>query len=91
MQNLSPETGFLSAIGHAATARLGADHPLARAAAEALDSKTPAKSAHVHELLAQLGEADRDALLAEAHRWMREDLAAIWAWLPHAAQSGGMH
>lgn len=91
MQPSSPEGRFLAAIGRAATARLGADHPLALAAREALEQQSPARAARVHEVLAGLSEAEREELLSAAHREMREDLAAIWGFLPGAAQSGRMH
>lgn len=91
MQTPSPETRYLVAIGHAAAAELGADHPLACAADEAAKGGAPAKeAARVHELLAALDESMRERLLARAHREMREDIAAIWSFLPGAAQSGGM-
>ena len=39
--------------------------------------------------LAELGETDRDAVLAETHRRLREDIAAIWDLLPQAGAATG--
>lgn len=89
MTKLDPETRFLAAIGRAAEARLGAGHPLAVAAKKR--DQSPEDTARVHELLAALSEADRDRLLAEAHREMRQDIAAIWDLLPGGARSGTVH
>lgn len=91
MQPPSPETRFLAAISRAATAEFGADHPLAKSAAAALDSGTFADAARAQELLAALEESVRERLLAFAHREMREDVSAIWNLLPGAARSGGIH
>lgn len=79
-----PETRFLAALAQAAAVELGADHPLARATTDGRDALL------AQEQLAALPEATRERLLAAAHRLMREDLAAIWSFLPGAAQSGGM-
>ncbi|AGT10903.1 hypothetical protein [Paracoccus aminophilus] len=91
MQDLSPELRFLRAVADAATAHLGADHALSLAADAARDGARPEKAAEVHEALAALDDATREAVLALAHRAMREDLAAIWSFLPGAAQAGGRH
>ncbi|VDC32268.1 hypothetical protein [Pseudogemmobacter humi] len=91
MQRTDPATRFLAAVGHAAAAQLGQDHPLAMAAREAAKTGAPGQGARVHELLAGLDDAARDRILAAAHREMREDIAAVWGLLPGAAQSGGMH
>ncbi|PTX49383.1 hypothetical protein IQ03_02044 [Gemmobacter caeni] len=79
-----PETRFLAALAQAAAVELGADHPLASGTTDGRDALL------AQEQLAALPEATRERLLAAAHRLMREDLAAIWSFLPGAVQSGGM-
>ncbi|GHC19654.1 hypothetical protein GCM10007291_18030 [Gemmobacter nanjingensis] len=79
-----PETRFLAALAQAAAVELGADHPLASGTTDGRDALL------AQEQLAALPDATRERLLAAAHRLMREDLAAIWSFLPGAAQSGGM-
>lgn len=86
-----PQARFLVAIGQAATSLLGRDHPLALAVEDVGNDPTPAKAGAAHDLLATLPGPEHDRVVAEAHRIMREDLAAIWAFLPGAAQSGGLH
>ncbi|WP_151719703.1 hypothetical protein [Gemmobacter serpentinus] len=81
MQQPDPETRFLAAIGRAARALLGADHPLVGAMG----------AAAVQEQLAALDEGRRVQILAAAHREMREDLAAIWGFLPGASAAGVVH
>lgn len=81
MPQADPESRFLAAIARAAAQFLGVDHPLAQAV----------QGAAVQEQLAALDEGLRVQVLAAAHREMREDLAAIWDFLPGAAASGGVH
>lgn len=78
-----PETRFFAALAAALSARPGAAAgvaDLARAAANG----DPAAVAETQRALAALSEADRDAVLAETHRRLREDVAAIWDLLPGA-------
>lgn len=78
-----PETRFFAALAAALVARLGDEHACAKLAAAAA-SGDPAAVAETQRALAALPEAERDAVLAEAHRRLREDVAAIWDFLPGA-------
>lgn len=84
-----PETRFLTAIARAAREHLGAEHPLTLVAGDT--EAGPRMAAGVQELLATLEDPVREQILGAAHRIMREDIAAIWDFLPGAAQSGGLH
>lgn len=67
-----PDGRFRSALRQTAATLFGADHPVAQATtAEALQAA-----------VAALPEAERDRLMSATHRHMREDFAAIRAFLP---------
>ena len=67
---------FLSALAAAAAPRLSPEHPLLVACGEADLSR-------VREALDALAPAEADALLAQAHKLMREDEAGVLAqWRP---------
>ncbi len=75
----TPEARLLAALARAAETLFGAGHPVA-VAADGAAQRAAFDAAPA---------ADRDRILAEAHRLMREDLAAIWSFLPGA--SGQVH
>lgn len=78
-----PEARFLAALVRVAGDLFGQNHPVAAAA--------PDDGSAVHAALDAMPEADRDRLLAGVHRLMREDIAAIWSFLPAAGPKGTMH
>lgn len=78
-----PETRFFAALAAALSARPGAAAEAA-GLAEAAATGDPAAIAEAQRALAALPDADRDAVLAETHRRLREDVAAIWDLLPGA-------
>ncbi len=78
-----PETRFFAALAAALVAQLGDEHACAKLAAAAAGGD-PAAVAETQRALAALPEAERDAVLAETHRRLREDVAAIWDFLPGA-------
>lgn len=79
-----PETRFFAALAAALAARLGPFDPCTQLA-EAAAGGDPAAVAEIQRALAALPDADRDAVLSETHRRLREDVAAIWDFLPGAA------
>lgn len=78
-----PRLRLNAALARAAADQLGGGHPIVLAA--------EAGGEGLQAALDDLSAAERDRLLAAAHRLMREDLSAIWSFLPGAAQSGGKH
>ena len=67
---------FVTALREAASERLGPEHPLPLACAGA-------NIANLRAHLSNLPAADADAILADAHRRLREDPAAwLDAWRP---------
>lgn len=91
MMTFAFDARFLAALAAQAEAALGADHPMARAAAMAAESPGPQQAAALQSALDGLSDPMRDVVMQATHRQLREDLGAIWAQLPGAAQSGGMH
>lgn len=79
-----PHARFMDAVAIAATEHLGQDHPLRAAAIKAATDPAPEHGSAVHATLDALPGDSRDVILAQAHRIMREDLAAIWSHLPGA-------
>ena len=78
-----PETRFFAALAAALAARPGAA-AAAAGLAEAAATGDPAAILDAQRALAALPAEDRDAVLAETHRRLREDVAAIWDLLPGA-------
>ena len=78
-----PRVRLNAALARAAADQLGEAHPVALAAEEGGDGLQAA--------LDGLSDAERDRLLAAAHRLMREDLGAVWSFLPGPAQSDRKH
>lgn len=83
-----PENRFFAALAAALADRLGPEHPAA-ALAEAAQGGDADGAVAAQRALAELGEADRDAVLAKTHRRLREDIAAIWDLLPQAGAATG--
>lgn len=90
-QPLDPRLALFRSIVAIFTARGAAEHPLAIAAEAACDSPTPAAQQAFQTALEAMEITERDVLLAEAHRRMREDMAEIWRFLPGAGLGGGLH
>lgn len=65
------DTRLADALVRAAAEVLGKDHAICRAEGQVLQAA-----------LHQLPQAERDQILSRAHRLMREDIAAIWSFLP---------
>ncbi len=86
-----PHTRFMDAVAAAATEHLGQDHPLRAAALKAAADPAPEHGSAVHAELDALTPESRDTILAQSHRTMREDLAAIWSHLPNASPDDIMH
>lgn len=68
------------ALVRAASEVLGRDHAICRA--EGGDALRAA--------VQELPDAERDLVLARAHRLMREDIAAVWSFLPGGGALGTM-
>ena len=86
-----PHARFMDAVAAAATKHLGQDHPLRATALKAATDPAPEHGSTVHTELDALAPETRDAILAQAHRIMREDLVAIWSHLPNASPDDTMH
>lgn len=86
-----PHARFMDAVATAATEHLGKDHPLCAAALKAATDPAPEHGVAVQSQLDALSFECRDAILAQAHKIMREDLAAIWSHLPAASPDDTMH
>ncbi len=78
-----PRLRLNAALARAAADQWGEAHPVVLAAAE--------DGAGLQAALDELSAAERDRLLAAAHRLMREDVSAVWSFLPGPAQSGRKH
>lgn len=79
-------TAFFAALARAAEIHLEAGHPCIRALRDAGDGVDPAATARAQEALSSLAPAIMNAIMADAHRAMREDGSVILgAWRPTGA------
>lgn len=84
----APVDPFLAILRDVIIDRLGVEHALAGEAGAALAAPGTGAEARFRAALEALAAPERDAILAEVHRRMREDLAAIWEHLP-GRRAGG--
>ncbi|MCA8881119.1 MAG: hypothetical protein KDA73_14445 [Rhodobacteraceae bacterium] len=84
-----PQTRFFAALAAALAGRFDPEHPAFQLAEAAARGDDPAAVLDAQRALAALPDADRDAVMAETHRRLREDISAIWDLLPGAPGPDG--